>query len=96
MQAHAACARLPRRARTVCAQTGKFVPAAPTIGRAEERGVFHAGIVAAIVRALDKLSEPAAALRCLQAIGFDRRAGDVPCRPPLVGCEHECTLARAD
>ena len=44
VQAHAAGARLPARARAVAAQSGKFLPGLAAVGRAEQGGVFHAGV----------------------------------------------------
>ncbi len=44
VQAHAARARLPLRARAVAAQAGQLVPARPAVGRAEQRRVFDAGV----------------------------------------------------
>ena len=44
VQAHAAGARLPARARAVAAQAGKFLPGLAAVGGAEQRGVFHSGV----------------------------------------------------
>ena len=44
MQAHAACPRLPFGAGAVAAQAGKFFPILAAVGRAEDGGVFHAGV----------------------------------------------------
>ncbi len=44
VQAHAARARLPLGAGAVAAQPGEFLPVLPAVGRAENRGVFHAGV----------------------------------------------------
>ena len=44
VQAHAARARLPARPGAVAAQAGEFLPGLPAVGRAKQRGVFHAGV----------------------------------------------------
>ena len=44
MQAHAAGAGLPMRPGAVAAQAGKLVPCFSAVGRAEQGGVFNAGI----------------------------------------------------
>ena len=44
VQAHAAGAGLPLRARAVAAQAGELLPGLPAVGGAEERGVLHAGV----------------------------------------------------
>ena len=44
VQAHPAGARLPARPRAVAAQPGEFLPRLPAVGRAEQGGVFHAGV----------------------------------------------------
>src|ERR1022692_4368896 len=43
-QTHAACARLPLRARAVAAQSGEFLPVLAAIGRAEQGGVFDSSV----------------------------------------------------
>src|SRR6266542_703737 len=44
VQAHAAGSGLPKRSRTVAAQSGKFLPGLTAVGRAEQGGVFDTGI----------------------------------------------------
>ena len=44
VQAHPARARLPVRARAVAAQPGKLLPRLAAVGRAEQGGVFDAGV----------------------------------------------------
>src|SRR3954454_20512307 len=44
VQAHAARARLPVRPGTVIAQTGQLLPRLTAVDRAEECGVFNAGV----------------------------------------------------
>ena len=44
VQAHPAGARLPARAGAVAAQAGELLPGLPAVGRAEQRGVFDAGV----------------------------------------------------
>ena len=119
VQAHSAGARLPVWPRAVAAQSGQLLPRLSAVGRAEQGGVFNAGVdrvrigqrrfempdalelpgmrravvplvragnavvcelvadrlpgLAAVVGALDDLSEPAAGLRRIQPVR-DRRA----------------------
>src|SRR5215211_8260949 len=44
MQTHAACTRLPFRARIAAAQTSQLLPRLAAIFRFKERGIFNAGI----------------------------------------------------
>src|SRR5207247_6180192 len=44
VQAHAAGSGLPKRPRTVATQSGKFLPGLTAVGRAEQGGIFDAGI----------------------------------------------------
>ncbi len=44
VQTHAARARLPLGAGAVSAQPGEFLPVLAAVGRAEDGGVFHAGV----------------------------------------------------
>ena len=44
VQAHPAGARLPGWSCAVAAQPGKLLPGLPAVGRAEQGGVFHAGV----------------------------------------------------
>src|SRR5439155_1395197 len=101
VQAHAARARLPLGASAVAAQAGEFLPVLAAVGGAEDGGVFPAG-----VRALDDLPEPAARLRCINAIGVSRRAfevihlparkmrtADIPLLALAVRRKNECAFA---
>ena len=155
VQAHAAGARLTTRPRAVAAQSGEFLPGLAAVRRAEQGGVFNAGIdgirigqrrfempdalelpgvlravvplvsagdalvrelvahrlpgLAAVVRALDHLPEPAAGLRGVQPVRVNGRALEVinlPARKvraadrPLlalaVRCQDERALPRAN
>jgi len=58
VEAQTTRARLPFGARTVAAKARKLLPGFTTIDCLEKSRVFYAGIV----RALDQLAEPAAAL----------------------------------
>ena len=174
VQAHSAGAGLPVGSRAVAAQSGEFLPDLAAVGRAENRGVFHAGVdrvrigerrfevpdalelpgmlraviplmsgkrlpvsaecrkriccsrrrhapagdlfasrrlprLAAVVRALDHLPEPAAGLRSIEPVRIGRRslqvvdlparkvgAADLPLFALAVRGQNERALARAD